>query len=86
MDSHVSLQRTSPKQGDTEKARDPLDFHVPVHDAREDGHHGFVIELIDRHRVQVTQEARCDHIASTSRGTHGSDKLQIHQLYSIIGL
>ena len=55
---------------------------MPVDDSVENVAHCRVIKLIDGDSVEVTQEAWSDRVASTARGAHGSDELNINQFHS----
>ena len=43
----------------------------------EDLGHGLLVELVHGHNVEVTQETRCHGVTATTRGTHGSDELNV---------
>ena len=52
---------------------------MPVKNLAEDGRHGFVVELVDGDRVEVTQEAR-RHLVATSTGrSHRCDDLDVDE-------
>jgi hypothetical protein len=50
---------------------------VGVHQCGEDADHGFIVERVDRHQVEVTQEARSYIVAASAWWTHGSQELDI---------
>ncbi len=54
-------------------------LQVKRHYASKYSCHGLVIELIDGDDVEVAQETRRDRIAATTRGSHGSEELDINQ-------
>ena len=53
---------------------------MPFHDPAEYLCHGAIIKCGDADGIEVTQEARCDGVTSSPRGSHGTNHLDINQV------
>ena len=54
---------------------------ISCHECREYPDHCFIIKWVDGNDIEVTQEARCDGISTSTRGTHSSKELDVLQNY-----
>lgn len=53
---------------------------MPVDDGSEDAFHCFLVERLDADDVEVSQEARCDHVPTATRRSHGAQHHYVRQL------